>query len=115
VRDFLYIDDAVRLIALLARLERGSAPFVVNGGTGVAVTVKEVAEALCREVGAKAEIAFSGAERTGDPQRLVADPALAAKIGFSPEVPFAAGVARLSTWVQCVTGDRSLAKNAATC
>jgi UDP-glucose 4-epimerase len=99
-RDFLYIDDAVRLVRILADLTRGDAPLVVNGGSGVGQTVREVAQALCRSLQLDVEVAFTGAPRAGDPARMISDVSLAKKVGFSPDVSFEAGVQRLADWVR---------------
>jgi UDP-glucose 4-epimerase len=97
-RDFLYIDDAVALIRLLSEQERGSSPFVLNGGSGSAVTVREAAETLRRALGAETKIVFTGAQRVGDPSRMVCDTTLARTLGFAPRVPFATGVERFAEW-----------------
>lgn len=97
-RDFLYIDDAVRLIRILAERAPGQAPLVVNGGSGTAVTVREAAEALCRALGAKTRIVFTGAQRAGDPVRMISDQSLAQSLGFVPSVSFDAGVRRYADW-----------------
>ncbi len=99
-RDFLFIDDAVRLIGLAAGLERAAAPRIVNGGAGRALTVRQVAETLVRAMAASTTITFTGAVREGDPRSLVADPATLRALGFSPRVPFEAGVERLLDWIR---------------
>ena len=101
-RDFLFVHDAVRLVAGLAGLERGAAPGVVNGGTGEAVTVRRAAQTLCRALGLQTRIEFSGAVREGDPKSLVADPAVAQALGFTPEVSLDAGLARFAAWFRAV-------------
>ena len=97
-RDFLFVDDAVRLVLRLAGLERGAAPGVVNGGAGRAVTVRRLAEALCSALGAPTRIGFNGQVREGDPESLVADPALARALGFEPEVSLEDGLQRFAAW-----------------
>lgn len=98
-RDFLYIDDAVQMIGLLSGLDRAAIPRVVNCGGGVATTVRQAVEGLCRAFGVDAEIVFSGVERPGDPRRLVSCPQLARQIGFSPAVALDEGLARTARWV----------------
>ncbi len=97
-RDFLFVDDAVRLVLRLAGLERGATPQVVNGGTGRAVTVRGLAEALCAALGVQTRITFNGQVRPGDPESLVADPALARAVGFEPEVSLEDGLQRFAAW-----------------
>ena len=98
-RDFLFIDDAVRLIGLMAARPPSRAPFEVNGGTGRAVMVREAAEGLCAALGSGTTIRFNGDVRAGDPRSLVADPALAAELGFAPEVTFEEGLERFAKWI----------------
>ena len=98
-RDFLYIDDTVALIRLLA--ERGEpSPLVVNGGSGVAVTVREAAETLSFALKVPTQIVFTGVERAGDPSRMICDPALARMLGFAPRVSFPHGVQRFAEWAK---------------
>ncbi len=97
-RDFLYIDDAVRLIGLMAARRTKPAPLVINGGAGQAITVRQAAEGLCKALGASSAIGFSGQARPGDPPSLVADIALARSLGFEPQVSFEAGLERFAQW-----------------
>jgi UDP-glucose 4-epimerase len=106
-RDFLYIDDAVRMLGLVAGLDRAALPAVINGGTGIATTVRDAAEEMCRAFGADVEIAFTGVERPGDPKRLVASLKLARGLGFVPQMALAEGVARTALWSRSTTGSRS--------
>ncbi len=99
-RDFLYVDDAVRMIGILSGLERAAVPDVVNCGGGVAVTVREAVERLCSALDVEAEIVFTGVERTGDPKRLVSRPTLANRLGFSPTISLAEGLGRYARWVR---------------
>jgi nucleoside-diphosphate-sugar epimerase len=101
-RDFLYIDDAVRYIGLLAGMPRASRPRIVNGGTGKATTVRTAALALCSAFGIEAQLDFSGEERAGDPRRLVSDPGYAKSLGIEPEVSFKTGVESYAAWLERV-------------
>lgn len=94
LRDFLFIDDAVRLVGLAAASRSG----ILNGGRGEGVTVREAAETLARAMGAECRIGFSGETRAGDPQALVADVSAARAAGFEPRVGFADGVQRYARW-----------------
>jgi UDP-glucose 4-epimerase len=97
VRDWLYVDDAAALV-----VEAGSHASVtwpiVNGGTGVGVTVREVLEELGRAWDGRAGPAFTGVARAGDPVGLVADCALARSWGWSPCVDWREGVRRYVEW-----------------
>lgn len=95
LRDFLFIDDAVRLVGLAATAPR----MILNGGRGEAVSVREAAGTLARALGAEARIGFSGEARAGDPQALVADVSTARAAGFQPTVGFEDGVRRYAKWL----------------
>lgn len=97
-RDFLYIDDAVRLVGLAASLEVAKSPLFLNGGRGEPITVRRAAEALARALGRHAAIGFSGETRAGDPAALVADVSMARSLGFLPESDFEAGAAAFARW-----------------
>jgi UDP-glucose 4-epimerase len=94
LRDFLFIDDAVRLVGLAT----GAPRMILNGGWGEAVTVREAAGILARALGSDARIGFSGEARAGDPQALVADISTARRAGFEPQVAFGDGVRRYARW-----------------
>ena len=102
VRDFLSIDDTVRLIGLVAGLDRGACPLVLNGGAGEIVTVRDAAEALGAALGRKTRIVFNGQVREGDPRSLVADVSRAAALGHRPAVLLDAGLADLAAWLASV-------------
>ena len=101
-RDFLFLDDAVALIAMAAGLPSLDQPLTLNGAAGQAVNVREIAEALAQAMGVQTHIAFSGHVREGDPKSLVADVSQAAALGFFPEVPLPAGLERLAAWFRSI-------------
>jgi len=98
-RDFLFIDDAVRMIGLAAGLEQRTGSMIVNAAAGRAVTVRQVAEALRAALHVDSSIRFSGEVREGDPQSLVADVRRAQTLGFGPQVALEDGMARLARWL----------------
>jgi UDP-glucose 4-epimerase len=97
-RDFLFIDDALTLIGLAARVAVGKEPLILNGGSGRGASVREIAEGLTAAIGSPARIDFSGAVREGDPRNLVADISRAMALGFAPAVPLKAGLERTVAW-----------------
>ena len=99
LRDWLYVEDAVRLLWLAGcRSERG--PSTVNGCTGVGVSVNAIARAFCEAWGADVTLSFTGRARPGDPKLLVGDPRRAIELGFTPEMTLAAGLTRTVAWVK---------------
>jgi UDP-glucose 4-epimerase len=96
-RDWLWVEDAVRYLTLSSSFAV-SPPFLVNGGTGVAATVRQVAEAVGREWGSACEIQFSRRTRPGDPSSLVANMEQGLHYGFIPEIDWIEGVRRYVRW-----------------
>jgi UDP-glucose 4-epimerase len=97
VRDWLHVSDAVRLL-WMARELCGENCKILNGGTGKGTTVAEIAEIVCRTWGVKFRAEFSGVARKGDPERLVANIACAAKLGFEPTVMLEDGILEMTQW-----------------
>lgn len=102
MRDWLHISDAVELLRLAA-LHANPDGFIVNGGMGDPVTVRQIAEQLCAGWGMCTQLDFSGKRRQGDPQYLVADVALAKSLEYTPKMNWQAGVADYVTWFKRVS------------
>jgi UDP-glucose 4-epimerase len=92
VRDFVYIADAARLLANAAESAGVDCP-VFNGGRGVAVSVRRLAEALICAWPARVTLGFSGESRSGDPRRLVAEVAACGAIAPPQWVDLESGLA----------------------
>ena len=91
LRDFIHVDDAAKLLVQAIGWASTETP-VVNGGTGQAISVSDVAHQSCAAWGATTEISFSGQSRPGDPFSLVADIEAAKRRGFNPAINFATGI-----------------------
>lgn len=99
-RDFLAVDDAVRLIGLAASADRP--PLVVNGATGTPSSVAQVARLATEACRRPVQVTFSGRVRHGDPPSLVADVGAAHRLGFRPAKSLADGVAAYLAWAGVV-------------
>jgi UDP-glucose 4-epimerase len=97
VRDWLHVSDAAALFWLARGQCDVSCP-VINGGTGVATSIREVAGMVCEKWGPGAAVVFSGIARVGDPPCLVADCTKATQLGFKPGVPLADGIRETVGW-----------------
>lgn len=102
-RDWLHVSDAARLIALVVE-QLLSTYFVVNGGTGVATPVCDIANQLCASWGRKVRPNFSGYARAGDPVHLVADTAYLISLGFVAEKDWCEGISEYVAWFKTVNG-----------
>jgi UDP-glucose 4-epimerase len=97
IRDWLHVSDAARLL-WLATSACNKESWIVNGGTGIASTIQEVADSICRIWGEGQEAVFSGIARKGDPLSLVASVELAHRLGFEPSVKLSSGLAEMVGW-----------------
>jgi len=100
-RDFLHVEDAARMVPLVARMT-GHEPMVVNGGSGHAVSIRELAGVVAGELGEHTVIRFSGERRPGDPPYYQADVARLAELGFAPGWTLQEGVRDYLAWVKKV-------------
>jgi len=96
VRDWLHVDDAVRLIEVLC--ESRNPPTLVNGGTGVGHSTSQVLTLLKESLKSEMEIVFSGKGRTGDPAYYVASPGEEISLGWYPKVDLRSGIQRYAEW-----------------
>jgi UDP-glucose-4-epimerase GalE len=80
IRDYIHVEDLADAHArALDHLAAGGESFCCNLGTGVGVSVKEIIAAVEEVTGKTVPVKY-GARRAGDPDSLVADPALAKQI-----------------------------------
>ncbi len=104
-RDFVSVHDVARATRLA--LESGGADGrVVNVGSGVSVTVRELAELLAEVTGIAIEPETTGDYRVGDIRHCFADISLARELlGYEPRVPLAEGMSELADWLSGQTAD----------
>jgi len=96
-RDWLHITDAVRILKGTEGWADDSG-FIVNGGTGLGVSVRELAELVLASWGTNARVIFSGKTRPGDPESLVADMTAAAGLQIIPAMSLRDGVRDYVEW-----------------
>lgn len=102
-RDFLHVDDAAMLLTLLAeQIEPGEAR-LYNGGSGTALSVRNLAAGLIAKCGATARLTFNGKSRAGDPRHLVANVDRArSELNFVPRVSLDEGLRRYVEWFNSI-------------
>lgn len=81
-RDYMYIGDALNAYQLV--LSKGIAGEVYNAGTGVPISIKNLASAIMEVVPENGGVVYVLA-RPGEVQRLCADATKLRKIGWEPE------------------------------
>lgn len=69
LREFLYVDDLANLCVFLMNNYRGNE--TVNAGTGVEISIKELATLVAKVVGYKGEILWDTARPNGTPRKLL--------------------------------------------
>lgn len=96
-RDWIHVDDAVRLMhsVLESDLDKGS---IINAGSGISTPIKDVLKLLADQLGSTKEIQFNKVIRPGDPLYYWADTSKAVSIGWAPKVSLAEGIQRYVTW-----------------
>jgi len=97
IRDWLHVDDAASLFVKAAEAASTECP-VVNGGTGVGVSVRELLGVVFDSIGSSERPAFVNTARSGDPARYVADVTSARNLGWRPAVGWRDGVRSYVEW-----------------
>lgn len=98
-RDFVHVEDVTD--ALLAAVVVERAPnMAINVGSGIATSVRTVAEELSRAFGKTPNVVVTGQFRIGDIRHNFADIGrLQAALGVTPKVSLAQGLQRFAAWV----------------
>ena len=96
-RDFLYVGDAVK--ANMLALGSNSMNYGrFNVGTGVPISITDVANGISGALGVEVEPEITGRYRAGDIRHCYADIGKIEKCGFSPDVTFQEGISTFTTW-----------------
>ena len=100
-RDWIYIEDAASLILLA--LENASVLMpIFNGGTGEAISIKELLIFLYKELGIDNRPKFSGTVREGDPLYFEADIKESLALGWKPSTLWKDGVLQYAKWFKSI-------------
>ncbi|MBC7929244.1 MAG: NAD-dependent epimerase/dehydratase family protein [Rubrivivax sp.] len=95
-REFLYVDDAAEGVVQAAESYDGREP--VNLGTGVEISIRELAEMIASETGFGGEIVWDHSKPDGQPRRAVDTSRAAHAFGFCARTQFAEGLRRTVRW-----------------
>jgi dTDP-L-rhamnose 4-epimerase len=99
-RDFVSVHDIVQALQQAA-VEDAAVGKALNVGSGVAVSVREVAGTLARVLGSGVEPQVTGKYRVGDIRNCFADISLAREVlGYEPRFAFEEGMRELVGWLQ---------------
>lgn len=95
IREFLFVDDlAEACIYLMNTYEEDK---IVNIGTGVGVTIKELAESIMQVVGYKGELVFDTSKPDGTPIKIN-DVSYLNSLGWKAKVSLLDGIKRTYEW-----------------
>lgn len=95
-RDWIHVDDAVKLIDVLSCMDEP--PLIVNGGCGNSMTVKNVVELLCKSLNVSSSIIFNGYVKAGDPRYYCAGQKILKDLAWSPTVSVQDGLTEYVKW-----------------
>jgi len=97
MRDWLHVKDAASLLITAANYASIECP-IVNGGTGISVTVREILTELFACFSRDDTPKFSGVARRGDPAGYLADISNARKWGWQPTIKLSHGLREYVEW-----------------
>lgn len=99
-REFLYVGDAARGIALAA--ERYDSPEPVNLGSGMEISIRDLATLIARLVGFEGEIRWDTSKPNGQPRRALDVSRAEQEFGFRAATGFEEGLRRTIDWYAAV-------------
>ena len=95
-REFLYVEDCARAIALAT--ERYDKPAPVNIGSGSEITIRDLAQRIADLTGFGGEIRWDASKPDGQPRRCLDVSRAAAEFGFRATMDFNDGLRRTIAW-----------------
>lgn len=97
-REFLYVDDAAEGVVLAGERYNGRDP--VNLGTGVEITIRDLALMIATETGFDGEVLWDHSKPDGQPRRVVDTRRAATLFGFEARTEFVQGLRQTITAYQ---------------
>jgi GDP-L-fucose synthase len=95
-REFLYVEDAAEGILLAAERYNGSEP--VNLGSGMEISIKDLAELIARLTGFEGEFIWDTSKPNGQPRRALDTSRAEQYFGFRARMDFEEGLRRTIAW-----------------
>jgi len=90
MREFLYVDDMADACVYL--MEQGISEGIYNVGTGIDVTIQQLAQIVMDVVGYKGKIVFDTSKPDGTPRKLL-DVSRLTSLGWQAKTPLREGIA----------------------
>jgi len=94
-REFLHVDDMAEA-AVFLMLHYDSAD-IINVGVGEDITIRDLAELICRIVGYKGRLVFDASKPDGTPRKLL-DVSRLRSLGWRPRINLEEGIAQAYQW-----------------
>lgn len=95
-REFLYVDDCARALALAT--VRYDDPEPVNIGAGFEITIRDLAEKLAQLTGYRGRLVWNAEKPDGQPRRCLDTSRAEKAFGFRAAMPFDEGLKRTIDW-----------------
>lgn len=97
-REFLFVEDAVRAIALATEKYEKEDP--VNLGASFEISIKNLAQLIARLVGFKGKIVFDPTKPDGQPRRKLDTSRAEKEFGFKSKIGFEEGLRKTIKWYE---------------
>lgn len=94
-REFLYVDDLAD--ACLFLMKHYGSSDIINIGTGTDLSIKELADLVCKVVGYKGDIKWDTSKPDGTPRKLL-DVRKILKLGWKAETSLEEGIQKTYQW-----------------
>ena len=101
-REFLYVEDAAEGILLAAERYDGSEP--VNLGSGMEISIKDLAQLIARLTGYTGAIVWDTTRPNGQPRRCLETSQAERLFGCKAKTPFEEGLRWTIRWYQFTAG-----------
>lgn len=99
-REFLYVEDAAEGIVMAAEKYNASEP--VNLGSGMEISIKELAELIQKLTGYEGKFVWDTSKPNGQPRRALDVSRAEQSFGFRAGTPFEEGLRRTIDWYRSV-------------
>ena len=110
-REFLYVEDAARGIALAGEQYDGREP--VNLGSGMEIAIRDLAELIAELTGFEGEIEWDATKPNGQPRRQLDVTRARELFGFEATTPLREGLERTIAWYRANAAVATIAGGAA--
>jgi GDP-L-fucose synthase len=95
-REFLYVDDAAE--GIVAAAERYNDPDPVNLGSGIEISIRDLATKIAKLTGFSGKITWDTSKPNGQPRRCLDTTRARERFGWQAGVPFDEGLKRTVDW-----------------